>query len=177
MALLNIINVPNPVLKKTAEPVDKVDDEIRQLMDDMLETMYANDGIGLAANQVGVLKRVLVMDIVGKNSDGSPPAPYYMANPEIIWQSEELHDYQEGCLSVPDQYATVTRPKKAKIQYLDRDNNTQILEADELLATCVQHEIDHLNGIVFIDYLSSLKRNMMVRKVKKITKTSQQNIL
>ena len=167
MAVLPILVAPNPVLKKKAEPVEKVDAEIVKLMDDMLETMYDAPGIGLAAPQVGVSKRVLVMDVA---REGDDPEPIRMANPEIIWESEENAPYEEGCLSFPDQYAEVIRPARVKVRYLDEQNEIRELEADELLATCVQHEIDHLDGVVFVDYLSSVKRSMIMRKLKKAEK-------
>lgn len=167
MALLSILKVPDPRLGKKAEPVTEVDDSVRTLMDDMLETMYAAPGIGLAAPQVGVLKRVIVVDVAGKDED---PAPVRMANPKIVWSSEEGCQREEGCLSVPDQFAEVTRPAQVRVRYLDYDNTVQEIEADGLLATCIQHEIDHLDGVLFIDYLSRIKRNIMIRKVVKATK-------
>jgi peptide deformylase len=130
--------------------------------------MYDAPGIGLAANQVGILNRVLVMDLEYRDGEGGNP--YYMANPEIIWKSEEISVLEEGCLSVPQQYAEVERPEKVKVKYLDYNGEEKELEAKGLLSHCVQHEIDHLDGVVFIDYLSSLKRNMLIRKVKKIVK-------
>lgn len=168
MAILPILVAPHPVLKKKAEPVEKVDADIVKLMDDMLETMYDAPGIGLAAPQVGVSKRILVMDIARDDED---PKPIRMANPEIIWESEETAPYEEGCLSFPDQYAEVIRPREVKVRYLDENNESQEMQADELLATCVQHEIDHLDGVVFVDYLSTVKRSMIMRKLKKIMKT------
>jgi len=164
MAVMPILVAPNPVLKAKAVKVESVDDDIRTLMDDMLETMYEAPGIGLAAPQVGVSKRVIVMDVAEKDA---PPAPLCMANPQVIWESEDLNIHEEGCLSVPTHYAEVERPAEVKVRYLDRDNVQQELKADGLLATCVQHEIDHLKGTLFIDYLSSLKRNMILRKLKK----------
>ena len=164
MAVLPILVAPHPVLKKKADPVAEVDDEIRTLMEDMLETMYAAPGIGLAAPQVGVSKRVLVMDV---SRDGEDSEPLRMANPEVIWESDDIASYEEGCLSFPEQYAEVLRPAEVTIRYLDQNNEAQELKADGLLATCVQHEIDHLDGVVFVDYLSSLKRSMILRKLKK----------
>lgn len=163
-----ILTVPHPALKTKAEPIDTVDDAIREQMDRMLVTMYDAPGIGLAANQVGILNRVLVMDLDYRDGEGGKPV--YMANPEIIWESEELSILEEGCLSVPQQYAEVERPEKVRVKYLDYNGHEQELEAEGLLSHCVQHEMDHLNGVVFIDYLSSLKRNMMVKKVKKLVK-------
>ena len=174
MAILPIVTAPDPRLKQKSEPVAKVDDEIRQLMDDMFETMNASEGIGLSAVQVGVLKRVLVMDLGGGSSryEGTSDhsEPYFMANPEVIDKSEEENTYEEGCLSFPGQYADVVRPKRITIKDLDYDGHEQMLEADELLSTCVQHEIDHLDGIVFVDYISTVKRDMIMRKLKKMKK-------
>ena len=167
MAQLPIITAPDPRLKAIAEPVGRVDDSIRRLMDDMLETMYAAPGIGLAAPQVGVLKRVLVADIA---KEGEPGAPIRMANPEIIWVSEEDAVHAEGCLSVPEHYAEVARPAAARIRYLDYENEIREIEATGLLATCLQHEIDHLDGVLFIDHLTALKRNIILRKLLKARK-------
>lgn len=167
MAILPIYVAPHPVLKKTAEPVEAVDAELAKLMDDMLDTMYDAPGIGLAAPQVGVSKRILVMDVAG---EGEPARPVRMANPEIVWESEDLANYQEGCLSFPEQFADVERPAQVRVRYIDQNNEPQEIEADGLLATCVQHEIDHLDGIVFVDYLSSVKRSMILRKLKKLQK-------
>lgn len=167
MALMPILIAPDPRLKQKAQPVDKVDDALRRVMDDMLETMYAAPGIGLAAPQVGVLQRVLVIDI-GK--DETDRQPIRMANPEIIWVSEDDNAYEEGCLSVPEHYAEVVRPRAVKVRYLDHQNEIRQIEADGLLATVVQHEMDHLDGILFIDHLSNLKRNMILRKLLKSKK-------
>jgi peptide deformylase len=164
MAKLNIIVAPDPRLKIRCAPVDKVDASIRRLMDDMLETMYAAPGVGLAAPQVGVAKRVIVVDAAAK---GEPPQPYRMANPEIVWASDEDNTYNEGCLSLPEHYADVVRPKVVRVRYLDHENEIRELEADGLLATCVQHEMDHLDGILFVDHISALKRNMILRKLLK----------
>jgi peptide deformylase len=164
MAILPIITAPDPRLKKKCEPVEQVDEEIRTLMDDMLATMYAAPGIGLAAPQVGVSKRVLVLDV---SNDDDDPEPLCMANPEVVWSSEEKNVYEEGCLSVPEQYADVKRPKKVRVSFLDKNNDAREIEADGMLATCVQHEIDHLEGVLFVDYLSSIKRGMILRKVQK----------
>lgn len=178
MAVLKIYVAPHPVLKKKAEPVAAVTDEDRQLMDDMLETMYVTDGIGLAAPQVGISKRILVLDIEQQKGEDLTPAqkqgkPRFFVNPEITWESEDLRVYNEGCLSVPGQYADVTRPDKIKVKYLDYNGQAQEMEADGLLATCIQHEMDHLNGILFIDHLSTLKKDMLMRKLKKYTKENQ----
>lgn len=168
MALLPIIVAPDPRLKSRAAPVEKVDATIARLMDDMLETMYAAPGVGLAAPQVGVLKRVIVIDAADR---GEPPAPLRMANPEVVWASEETAPYEEGCLSLPDHYELVERPAKVWVRYLDYRNEQQELEADGLLAVVVQHEIDHLEGTLFVDHISSLKRNMILRKLTKGKKT------
>jgi peptide deformylase len=168
MAKLDIIVAPDPRLKVKCAPVAKVDAAVRKLMDDMLETMYAAPGIGLAAPQVGVPTRVIVVDAAGK---GEPPRPLRMANPEIVWASDEDNIYNEGCLSLPEHYADVVRPKAVRVRYLDHENEIRELEADGLLATCVQHEMDHLDGILFVDHISALKRNMILRKLLKAKKT------
>ena len=164
MAVLPIIIAPDPRLAKAAKPVAKVDDSVRRLMADMIETMYQAPGIGLAAPQVGQLKRVIVVDCA---KAGEPPQPYKMANPEILWQSEELLTNNEGCLSLPEHYADVTRPAEVKVRYLDEQNEIRELHAKGLLATCIQHEIDHLEGTLFVDHLSALKRNIILRKLQK----------
>ncbi|WP_431856707.1 peptide deformylase [Azospirillum sp.] len=164
MALLPILVAPHPVLKQTAKPVAKVDARIARLMDDMVETMYDAQGIGLAAPQIGVLERVIVVDVHEKDE---PANPIRMANPEIVWASDELVPCEEGCLSVPEHYAEVTRPKAVRVRYLDQQNEIRELDADGMLATCIQHEIDHLNGVLFVDHLSMLKRNMILRKLQK----------
>jgi peptide deformylase len=168
MAVLPIIVAPDPRLKKKAEPVAAVDDETRGLMDDMLETMYAAPGIGLAAPQVGVLKRVIVVDVA---REGEKPQPMALANPEILWESDDTNTHEEGCLSLPDMYDEVIRPSRVGVRYLDRDGTQREIEADGLLATCIQHEIDHLNGTLFVDHISSLKRNMILRKLQKRKKS------
>ncbi|MBM3620672.1 MAG: peptide deformylase [Alphaproteobacteria bacterium] len=164
MAILHIITAPDPRLKQLSAPVAKVDAEIRQLMDDMLETMHAAPGIGLAAPQVGVLKRVIVLEI---DREETKVGPLFMANPEIVDASDDDAIYNEGCLSVPEHYADVSRPAEVTVRYLDRDGKRQDLKCEGLLATCVQHEIDHLDGILFIDKISALKRNMILRKLVK----------
>ncbi len=164
MAILSIIEIPDPRLKLVSEPVAHVDASVRKLMDDMMETMYDAPGIGLAAIQVAVAKRVLVLDVA---REGEEPQPLFIANPEIVWASEELNVYQEGCLSIPDYYGDVERPSRVRVRYLDRDGKVQEMNADGLLATCVQHEIDHLNGVLFIDHLSRLKRERVMKKYTK----------
>lgn len=167
MAILPIIAAPDPRLKVISTPVEAVDDDLRALMDDMLETMYDAPGIGLAAIQVGVAKRVLVIDLAAENE---PPAPMYFVNPEITWTSEHYASWNEGCLSVPEQYADIERPAECKVKFLDYSGQPQELHCTGLLATCVQHEMDHLNGILFIDHLSRLKRDMLLRKVKRLVR-------
>ena len=169
MARLPILTAPDPRLKAKAEPVERVDEGVRQLMDDMLETMYVAPGIGLAAPQVGVSKRVIVLDLA---KEGEPPAPMKLANPEIVWVSDEDAVFEEGCLSVPEHYAEVARPDAVRIRYLDYDNEVREMEASGLLATCLQHEIDHLDGILFIDRLTALKRNIILRKLLKAKKAA-----
>jgi peptide deformylase len=168
MAILPIITAPDPRLKQVSKPVVKVDGEVRKLMDDMLETMYRAPGIGLAAPQVGVLKRVIVLDLAREDEK---PAPLKMANPEITWVSEEDATYNEGCLSLPEHYADVVRPAACKVRYLDYQNEIRTIEADGLLATCLQHEIDHLDGVLFVDHLTALKRNIILRKLLKTKKS------
>lgn len=167
MALLPILTAPDPRLKQKAARVETVTDDLRQLMDDMLETMYQAPGIGLAAPQIGVLKRVIVADI-GK--DETDRQPVRMINPEIVWVSEDDNTYEEGCLSVPEHYAAVVRPRAIRVRYVDEQNEIREVEADGLLSTVLQHEMDHLDGILFIDHLSSLKRNMILRKLQKTKK-------
>lgn len=172
MALLPILTAPDPRLKKKSLPVEAVDDGVRRLMDDMLETMYDAPGIGLAAPQVGVLKRVVVLDI---EREDTKTGPLFMANPEIVDASDEDASYEEGCLSVPEHYSDVVRPAKVTVRYLDRDGKTQEIAAEGLLATCLQHEIDHLDGILFIDHISALKRNMILRKLLKARKEQERD--
>jgi peptide deformylase len=164
MAIREILVVPDPVLKLVSQPVEKVDDELRALMDDMLETMYDAPGIGLAAIQIGVPKRVIVMDIAGPDD---PKAPRYYVNPEIVWASEETAPYEEGCLSIPDIYDEVERPARVKLKYLNYQGEEVVEDAEGLFAVCIQHEMDHLEGVLFIDHLSRLKRERAVAKVKK----------
>ncbi|MEQ5778300.1 MULTISPECIES: peptide deformylase [unclassified Thalassospira] len=170
MALREILIVPDPRLKQECDPVSEVNDEIRQILDDMLETMYDAPGIGLAGPQIGVMKRLVVLDV---SDDKEKPEPMKLVNPEIIWESEDCSVYQEGCLSIPDQYADVERPLEVGVRYLDENGKAHEIEADGLLATCIQHEIDHLDGILFTDYLSALKRNMILKKVIKLQKNKK----
>ena len=169
MALLTVITAPDPRLKVKAKSVARVDAEVRKLMDDMLETMYAAPGIGLAAPQVGVAKRVIVLDIA---REGEEPQPLRIANPEIVWVSDDDATYNEGCLSVPEHYADVVRPVACRVKYLDHENKSREIAAEGLLATCLQHEIDHLDGVLFIDHLTSLKRNIILRKLLKAKKAA-----
>lgn len=165
MALLSILTAPDPRLKVKAKPVAAVDARVRQLMDDMLETMYLAPGIGLAAPQVGVAARVLVVDVA---REGEERQPLRIANPEILWASEELATYNEGCLSLPEHYADVTRPAEIRLRYLDHENEIREIEVTGLLATCIQHEMDHLEGVLFVDHISPLKRNIILRKLAKL---------
>jgi len=171
--LYDIVKVPDAVLKQEAHAVNAITPDIQSQMDRMLATMYDAPGIGLAANQVGLLNRVLVMDLA-RRDEGEEAAPICMVNPQIIHESEQMSVMEEGCLSIPAQYADVERPAIVRVKYLDYDGKEAELEAEGLLSHCVQHEIDHLNGTLFIDYLSSLKRNMILRKVEKMKK---QNML
>ena len=157
---------PDPRLKKTAQPVADLSDELRTLADDMLQTMYEAPGIGLAAPQVGVMHRLIVLDCV--KEDGEKPRPLVMFNPEVIASSDVQNTYEEGCLSIPDQYADVTRPAEVDVRWIDRDGQEQTERFDGLWATCVQHEIDHLDGKLFIDYLKPLKRQLITRKMVKL---------
>ena len=170
MAKLPIVIAPDPVLKAKCDPVETVDSALGRLLDDMLETMYDAPGIGLAAPQVGITKRLLVVDVSKEERE-----PVCLINPEILWSSDERSLYDEGCLSFPDQYAQVERPAGIKVRYVDRDGKPTEMDVDGLLATCIQHEMDHLDGILFVDHLSGLKRSMIIRKLKKMKK--QQNIL
>ena len=164
MAIRPILTAPDPRLREKSRPVDKVDDGLRTLMDDMLETMYDAPGIGLAAIQIGEPIRVIVMDLAGENEEAQP---LYFVNPEILDPSEETSLYEEGCLSVPEFFEEVERPARCRVRYLDYAGNEQILDAEGLLATCIQHEMDHLEGVLFIDHLSRLKRDRILRKLKK----------
>ena len=169
MALREIITVPDARLKQVSTPVETVDDALRALMDDMLETMYAAPGIGLAAVQVGVPKRVIVMDLARADEE---KAPRYFVNPEILWSSEETAPYEEGCLSVPDIYDEVERPARVKLRYLNYHGELIEEDAEGVFAVCIQHEMDHLEGVLFIDHLSRLKRERAVAKVKKAAKAA-----
>jgi peptide deformylase len=165
MALLPVLIAPDPRLKLKARPVAKVDSTIRRLMDDMLETMYVAPGIGLAAPQVGQPLRIIVADVA--RDEEEEKRPLRMANPEILWRSEELATYNEGCLSLPEHYADVTRPAAIRVRYIDHENEIREMAAEGLLATVIQHEMDHLEGVLFVDHISPLKRNIILRKLAK----------
>ena len=177
MTIRKILTEPNKILREKSLRVENVDKDIQQLMGDMLETLYAAPGIGLAAIQVGVAKRVIVMDI-NRDRDKEPKKnPMYFVNPEIIWKSEDKFTYEEGCLSVPNQFAEIDRPKQCHVKHLDYNGNPQELKTEGLLATCIQHEIDHLEGILFIDYLSKLKKEMIIKKLSKQKKENVERIV
>ena len=173
MSKMKIYEIPEPVLRQKAEKVDAVDDAVRQVLADMLETMYAGNGVGLAANQVGLLKRLVVIDCAGEGED---PAPIKMVNPEIIAHSDNKILHNEGCLSLPREYADVERWETVKVHYIDENGSEQIREADGLLAIAMQHEIDHLDGILFIDYLSKLKRDKLVTHLEKRRKRESEEV-
>lgn len=164
MAVLPLVIAPDPRLNIASKKVEVVDDGVRALLNDMLETMYANEGIGLAAVQVGVHQRLIVVDIGIRDGE---PTPMKFVNPEIISESTDYSSYNEGCLSFPDQFSEVERPASIKVRYLDENGKEHTIQADGILATCLQHEIDHINGVVFVDHISSLKRDMILRKLKK----------
>ena len=182
MALRQILTEPNKILREKSLKVNEVDEDLQKLMDDMLETMYAAPGIGLSAIQVGVPKRVIVLDIAPKDKPNiapkdKPKNPMYFVNPEIITKSENSSTYEEGCLSVPGQFAEINRPDKCHIKYLDYYGQPKEIKADGMLATCIQHEIDHLEGILFIDYLSKLKKTMIVKKLSKQKKAIERIVV
>ena len=168
MAIKPILTEPNKILRQVSKNVEKVGKEEQELMDDMLDTMYAAKGIGLAAIQIGVPKRIIVMDL---SKDDEKKEPKYFVNPVIKKKDIDKSTYEEGCLSVPNQFAEIDRPKKCEVEYLDYHGNRKILHAEGLLATCIQHEMDHLEGILFIDYLSKLKKSMIIKKLSKIKST------
>jgi peptide deformylase len=178
MAVMQILEIPDPRLRDVARPVAAVDDAVRRLAEDMLETMYAASGIGLAATQVGIDKRVLVIDLQERANEGEDGEekgepvrnPHIVINPEILWVSDELSVYNEGCLSIPEQYAEVERPARCRVRWLDQHGESHEEELDGLMATCMQHEIDHLDGVLFIDHISRLKRNMVLKKLEKLRK-------
>lgn len=164
MSTLAIITAPDPRLKVVSEAVAQVDDRVRRLLDDMLATMYEAPGVGLSAVQVGVPKRIIVADAA---ADGEPRRPVFLINPRILTVSDEVAVYNEGCLSLPEHFAEIERPARVLVEHLDRDGKLQRFEADGLLARCVQHELDHLEGVLFVDHLSAVRRNMILRKLSK----------
>ncbi len=170
MAIRPIIILPDPKLRLVSEPVKTVDDDTRKLLDEMVETMHDAPGIGLAAVQIGVLKRLVVIDLAKKDE---PPQPHYFVNPEVVWSSDEKSVYEEGCLSIPEYYEEVERPARIRAKFLDRDGKPQEIEAEGLLATALQHEIDHTNGVLFIDHISKLKRDRVTKKFIKQAKQKE----
>ena len=175
MAVMDIVTLPDPILREQSVPVERVDDDLRRLVENMFETMYDAPGIGLAGIQVGVPRRLFTVDCLGEDEVRNPIC---MINPQIIWQSDALNTYEEGCLSIPEYYAEVDRPAEVKIKFLDQFGKDKELHCDGLLATCVQHEFDHLNGALFIDYISKLRRDRVVKKFTKLAKQSdKQGIL
>jgi peptide deformylase len=168
MAILPIITLPDPLLRKASAPIERIDDELRKLADDMLETMYDAPGVGLAAVQIGVPRRMIVLDTA---KDEEPPKPLVLINPEIVTLGPELRMHEEGCLSIPDVRIEIDRPSTVTVRFLDRDGKPQELAAEGLLATAIQHEVDHLNGKLIIDFLSRLKRDIIVRRFRKQAKT------
>ncbi|MCR6500783.1 peptide deformylase [Shinella sp. CPCC 101442] len=167
MTIKPLIILPDPILRQVSSAIETIDSEVRKLADDMLETMYDAPGIGLAAIQIGVARRMLVLDV---SKDGEDKQPLVFINPQVVSSTDARSVYEEGCLSIPDYYAEVERPAGITVRYLDRDGKEQLTEADGLLATCLQHEIDHLNGVLFIDHISKLKREMVIRKFTKASK-------
>ena len=174
MSKRDIVVEPNPILRKKSQILEKVDNDLRKLMDDMLETMYSAPGIGLAAVQVGILKRLIVIDL---SKDGEKKNPIFLVNPELTFKSKKTSIHEEGCLSLPGHFAEVERPAECHLNYVDYNGKEKKLKADGLLSTCIQHEVDHLNGILFIDYLSKLKRDMIIKKLKKNNKEKNKIIL
>tara|TARA_X000001036_G_scaffold421842_1_gene444115 strand:+ start:363 stop:887 length:525 start_codon:yes stop_codon:yes gene_type:complete len=174
MTQRKIIIEPDTILRKKSDPLEKVDNELRKLMDDMLETMYAAPGIGLAAVQIGILKRMVVIDI---SKEKEKKNPIFLINPEIVYKSKKTSIYEEGCLSLPGYFAEIERPAECQIEYLDYNGKKKEMKVDGLLATCIQHEVDHLNGVLFIDYLSKLKKDMIVKKLVKHKKELNKIVL
>lgn len=171
---MDIVTLPDPMLRKQSDPVERVDDDLRRLVETMFETMYHAPGIGLAGIQVGVPRRLFTIDVSDKEEENNPIC---MINPKIIWQSEDLSSYEEGCLSIPDYYAEVERPSEVKIQFLDQFGKENELHCKGLLATCVQHEFDHLNGALFIDYLSKLRRDRVIKKFAKLARQKEKHAI
>ena len=170
MALRPILTLPDPKLRQHAAPIEAVNASVRALVDDMFETMYDAPGIGLAAVQIGVMQRLVVIDTA---KEDAPRTPLVLVNPEIVWSSEEMSSYEEGCLSIPDYYEEVKRPERVRVTFLDRDGEAQTLEAEGILATVIQHEVDHLNGVLFVDHISKLKRDRVVRKFQKAARIAR----
>ena len=170
MTIKPLIILPDPLLRQVSKPIERVDADLQRLADDMLETMYDAPGIGLAAIQIGVPRRMLVIDV---SREGEEKQPLVFVNPEVVASTDERSVYEEGCLSIPDYYAEVERPATVTVKYLDRDGKEQTVQADGLLATCLQHEIDHLNGVLFIDHISRLKRDMVIKKFTKAAKSAK----
>lgn len=173
MARRPILVIPDAKLRQTAAPVAAVDAEVRALVDDMFETMYKAPGIGLAAPQIGVMRRVVVLDVAKRRDEEATPAPMVLVNPEITYASQETAIHEEGCLSIPDYYEDVERPAVVRVRYLDRDGKPAEVEAEGILAVCIQHEIDHLNGVLFIDHISRLKRSRVVKRFEKAARERQ----
>ena len=174
MSQRKIVIEPDPILRKESEPIEKVDNDLRKLLDDMLETMYAAPGIGLAAVQIGILKRLIVIDI---SKDKEKKNPLFLINPEIVSKSKNTSMYEEGCLSLPGHFAEIERPSECQINFLDYNGKKKEITAKGLLSTCIQHEVDHLNGILFIDYLSKLKKDMIIKKLVKHKKELDKVVL
>ena len=174
MPLKNIVIEPDPILRKISQPIETVNNETKKLLDDMLETMYAAPGIGLAAVQVGILKRIIVIDI---SKEKEKKNPLFLINPEIIFKSEKTSSYEEGCLSLPGHFAEIERPSECRVTYIDYNGKKRELKANGILSTCIQHEVDHLNGVLFIDYLSKLKKDMIIKKLIKYKKETNKIIL
>jgi peptide deformylase len=170
MALRDIVTIPDPLLRQVSKPIEAVGQEVKKIAADLLETMYEAPGIGLAAVQVGVPKRLLVIDTA---RDNEPRSPLVLINPEILWSSSEVQDYEEGCLSIPDFYEMVARPKSVRVRYIDRSGEARERMCENILATVVQHEIDHLNGVLFIDYISKLKRDRVIKKFTKLARADK----
>ncbi len=172
MSKLEIITLPDRKLRMKSAPVERIDDDLRKFMDSMLESMYAAPGIGLAAIQVGVPRRVITVDVAQREDEEAKPNPLFLVNPELLWTSDEIATAEEGCLSIPEYFAEVERPAHVRVAYLDRDGKRREIEAEGVLAVCLQHEIDHLDGKLFIDHLSKLKRDMVIKKFTKQARTS-----
>ncbi len=174
MSKLNIITEPDPILRKKSGVIEKIDDELKKLLNNMLETMYDAPGIGLAAVQIGVLKRIVVIDVSNKDEKKNP---LFLINPEITYKSNSTSVYEEGCLSLPGYFAEIERPTECHLNYIDYNGNKKTLKADGLLSTCIQHEVDHLNGVLFVDYLSKLKKDMIIKKLAKQKKELNKIVL